>query len=227
MYTPKSSVKRRLTYPTTPRKRQVMDKSAVQKIAKKVILRAAETKSSLSNFGLNNIDSQWGVANLSFPIGQGDTAEDVIGEKIFLKNIRMRCDFTTQNNNVGQTTVFRAIVFRSKNTITTGTAALVPVTTQLMRAPITGSISAQQVDLHKVDLLYDQTFTLTPDVANAQVMRHHWDFNLPINRTHYFDTDNSGILKDKQYYFAFVAQNGGIPSPGILEASVAVNFKDM
>jgi len=124
-------------------------------------------------------------------------------------------------------TVIRAVIFRSKNQITNGTTTLIPVTTQLMRAPAPGAVASQHVDLHKVDLLYDQTWVLGPTAGSNQKLRHAFQVNLQINKTHYFDSDNSGIFKDKQYYMAFVAQNGGVPSPGFLDFEVAMNFKDL
>lgn len=211
-------------------KKPKMDSQTVAKIAKKVVMKAAETKSSLTNYGINPLDGIWNAVNLSFPIGQGDTAEDVIGEKIFLKSINLRISVFTQNNNAGTTSIGRVVVFRSKSQIcTSSTAVLTTSTTELTRSPVnTSAPHTAHIDLHKVDLLFDQSFTLTPQVANTQTIQHTMNAVIPIGKTHYFDSDNSGLFKDKQYYLGVVGYNGIlVSSPLGFTASCAMNFKDL
>lgn len=211
--------------PPTPKKAK-MDKQEVAKIAKKVVMKAAETKSSLTNYNMTPVDGVWVANNLTFPIGQGSTGEDVIGEKIYLKSINIRGNIYLANQNSGATTISRMVVFRSKQNLTTGTTAI--TATDLVRSPASTNPQQHHIDLHKVDLLYDTTFAMTPVVANGQVVQQPFSFTIPINKTHYFDSDNSGLLKDKQYYFAFVAYNGIIVSPAAgCTITVAVNFKDL
>lgn len=223
-FTPKKRTMK-ASVPPTPKKPK-LDSKEVTKIAKKVVMRAAETKSSLTNYNTTPVDGVWSASNLTFPIGQGSTAEDVVGEKIFIKSINVRGNIYLQNANNGATTITRLVVFRSKQNLTTGTAAI--TSTDLVRSPVATNPQQHHIDLHKVDLLYDTTFSLTPEIANAQVMQQPFSFTIPVNKTHYFDSDNSGLLKDKQYYMAFVGYNGIIvSSPAGCTFTVAVNFKDM
>lgn len=211
--------------PPTPKKSK-LDQQQVAKIAKKVVMRAAETKSSLTSYAVTPLDAIWSVSNLSFPIGQGDTAEDVIGEKIMMKSINIRGNIYTQNNNAGTTTLCRVVVFRSKQNLTTSSASI--TATDLVRATAAGNPQQHHIDLHKVDLLYDTSFALTPQVGNSQVIQQPFVINIPINKTHYFDSDNSGLFKDKQYYLGFVGYNGiVVSSPAGCTFTAAVNFKDL
>lgn len=219
-------IKRRLSFtPKTPKKSKLDDKK-VAKIAKKVVMRAAETKSSLTSYNVTPIDGAWSVSNLSFPIGQGDTAEDVIGEKVHMKSLNIRGNIYVQNNNAGTTTIARLVVFRSKQNLTTSSATI--TATDLVRATASTNPQQHHIDLHKVDLLYDTTLVLTPQVANSQTIQQPFVINIPVNKTHYFDSDNSGLFKDKQYYLGFVGYNGIIvSSPAGCTFTAAVNFKDM
>lgn len=213
------------TVPPTPRKKKI-DQQQVAKIAKRVVMKAAETKSSLTSYSVTPLDGVWNASNLSFPIGQGDTAEDVIGEKIHLKSINIRGSLYTANNNAGISTICRLVVFRSKQTLTTSSAAI--TSTDLVRSPAATNPQQHHVDLHKVDLLYDTTLCLTPQVANNQVIQQPFNIVIPVDKTHYFDTDNSGLFKDKQYYLGFVGYNGIIvSSPAGCTFTVAMNFKDL
>lgn len=223
-FTPRKRT-RSTTMPPTPKKAKI-DSKEVVKIAKKVVMRAAETKSSITNYSVSPLDGQWNASNLSFYINQGSTAEDVVGEKIFLKSINIRGSIFTQNPNAGIPTQCRLVLFRTKQNLTTGSTII--TSSDLVRNPVPTNPVQHHIDLHKVDLLYDTTITLTPQVANTQVIQKDFVINVPVNKTHYFDTDTSGLFKDKQYYLAVVGYNGIIvSSPAGFQFTAALNFKDM
>lgn len=215
----------RSVLPVTPKKKK-MDQAQVSKIAKKVVLKAAETKSSLTSYSMTPLDGVWAASNLNFPIGQGDTAEDVIGEKVYLKSINIRGNIYIATPEAGITTLARVVVFRTKQNLTTSTASI--TATDLVRSPASTNPQQHHIDLHKVDLLYDSTFALTPQVSATQVIQQPFNIVLPINKTHYFDSDSSGLFKDKQYYVGYVGYNGNVLANAAgCTFTAAINFKDM
>lgn len=202
-----------------------MSVQQVSRIARSVTLRAAETKSYLKDIGnTNQPDDALRVWNLNYGISQGTTAEGIVGEKLHLKNIRIQGIVNSATQGNSNTKTVRMLVFKTKKALATGTSGIDVTVTDVMRSNI--GTFRNHVDLHKVDLLYDRTLMLTPNYNN-QVVSKTFTINVPINKTEYFDTDNSGFLKDKNYYFAIQHYDGnGIYTPATHSFCYSVNFKD-
>lgn len=200
----------------------------VAKIARKVTLSAAETKSYIAGYSIIPADNVWNAQNLIFPITQGSSAEAVQGEKMYIKNIRFN-GFVAINNPASTSTTrsCRMVVFATKKPLTNSSAAI--TATDLVRSGGTANSMCQHIDLHKVDLLYDRKFTLLQQLGSQTVVKQ-FSLNIPVNRTVYFESDNAGYLKDKNYYMAVVASDGfggsGATAPAKFEYTWAVNFKD-
>ena len=197
-------------------------------IAKKVVHREAETKSALNNSIPGNMfnDSVY-AQNLNFFISQGSNAENVIGEKFYLKNIHIKGTLSNLVNiNTGNTPLFyRLLVIRTKKPLTNSSSII--TATDIFRS--SNSIaSLAHVDLHKVDLIKDITGKLTNPI-NLTNDQTRFDINLKINKTHFIDTDNGGYLKDKNYYLIFTAYKVDNPvfNVGFLSLNWSINFKDM
>lgn len=204
-------------------------KKQVVKIAKAAVMKSAETKSYLASYSIIPADNTWNVQNLIYPISQGDTAEQIEGEKLFIKNIRFN-GFVAINNPASTSTTrqYRMVVFATKKPLTNSSSGI--TVTDLVRAGGSANSMCQHIDLHKVDLLYDRKFSLTQALSGQTVTRPFM-LNVPINKTCYFEADNAGYLKDKNYYMALVASDGFGGSAGTapvkFEYTWTVNFKDI
>lgn len=207
------------------RKVPVYTASQVARIARSVTLKTAETKSKLDNYAATNLgDNAVRAWNLTYPLSQGVTSESVLGEKINLKNIRImgfsRVNSGSGNNN---TKIVRLIIFKATKQLASSTPINI-TPTDLYRNNVTPP--QNHVDLHKVDLLYDKMLTLTPSLASQETIVP-WTINIPLNRTEYFDSDNSGFFKNKNYYLAIHHYDGnGVYVPTLHQFTVGINFKD-
>lgn len=205
--------------------KKVTTAAQVAKIARAVTLRTSETKSYYSTYTTSPLDDNYVAQNLIYPISQGAGSENIVGEKMFLKNIRLKGFMQINQPNATTTTrCARIIVFATKKQLTNSQTIITD--TDLVRTGGASSSLCEHVDLHKVDLLYDNTWTLTQNLAN-QIETIPFNINIPINKTVYFDADNSGYLKNKNYYVAFCGRDGGLTSnPVLFVHNYAVNFKD-
>lgn len=201
-------------------------KKDVARIARNVALKAAETKSFISNVSGGSQTQDAVVAtNLIYSIGQGVTAESVIGEKVFIKNIHLKGYFNTDTTNDAACTLRCALV-RTKKALTNSRASI--TVTDAFRTNVTNEAALGHFDLHKVDVLWDKMYKVGIPNISGLSMTQAFDFNVPINKTHYFDADNSGYFKDKNYYLIVTAykEKFGTVTPGFMSLQWTVNFKD-
>jgi len=199
------------------------------KFVKRVIYKAAETKSYLNYSELIPINNQTDVKNLIFFMNQGTNAEQIVGEKFHLKNIRIQGSFLSVNAK-NSTKSGRIIVFKTKKPLTNDALANLPLT-DLFRSGGSNIRMDQHVDVHKVDLLFDKTYRLTPNVEGME-MQKQFKINIKLNKDEYFDADNSGYLKKGNYYLAFTTFDPGCvpevaPSGLSCRYTFAINYKDI
>lgn len=208
---------------------------AVAKIAKKVDLATAETKSAQTYNSQTLAANTFYAQNLNYFIAQGTGAGNIIGEKLYLKNMYMRITVDATNTSVNSAKTIRLALVRSKKALTNGLASI--TASDIFRND--GSASADygtfgMIDLHKVDLIKDETIVLQASGANAATVsntpsvRRHLVWNIPINKVHFFDQDNSGYFKRQNYYLVMGGWDatGSINSPAIVTYQWVVNFKD-
>lgn len=240
------SVKRKLFQ--TPMKRKSTGQSStltkkqkqdVAKIAKKVTLRTAETKSA-PNY--NSMTPSAGdtvqVQNLNYFMGQGTTDQTYTGTEIFVKNMNIQMQVRRNGSasfgaTFNDSVIARVIVFATKKALTNTTTSI--TASDLFRDDGYGSYRAQLVypDLDKVKVLYDRKINISSPVATSTTVASPsnetvFGINLPINRKKIFDNDNSGYFKDANYYLAVVYTDSvGIPSYVTFRYNWVVNFKDL
>lgn len=215
----------------------------ITKIAKKVALKTAETISPISNFEFTMDYNKIAVRNLIYFISQGDKSYQIHGEKMFIKNIRLRVRlFWNGNISVGITQgnsprIVRLVVFKTKTPLTVSTNT--DVTKSELFRQESGSSSTLlattgHIDLRKVDLFYDKLVSFDArDMAQTSSVvgkLKEVDINIPLNKVEYFDNDESiGYLKGGNYYLGAIYDDtiGGSIGGITLSCQFAVNVKDM
>lgn len=200
---------------------------AVATIAKKAVLRQAETKSPITNVNITLGDNLVYAQNLIYFIPQGDSSTAVDGAKMNIRNINIRGQLTGYNTSVDNAPItFRVAVVKTKKALTNTNTAI--TATDVLRSNTSYNASLGHFDLHSVTLLEDKTFSLpTPNIANTAVMKP-FDMNIRVNKDEYYDKDNSGYLKGGNYYVIITASRWGAGSvnAGAAYLQWTVNFKD-
>lgn len=199
--------------------------SAIAKIAKKVDLRLAETKSYLGTANFNPVSDLWYAQALSYPIAQGTAAENVIGEKMMFKNIRLRIGYTSGATLSGTPQIIRFAIVKAKQDFTT-TRSLVTAS-DIVRAPTGATGYCDFYDDHKITVLSQFDRAVNPNHTSSGHTTH-FEVSVPINKTEYNLQNNAGYLKNGNYYLLMFATDfTGINTTGTWFYSWTVDFKDM
>lgn len=208
--------------------------SKVAQIAKKAVMKVAETRSPIYSESRNMYAGLVGMRNLNYFISQGDTASTIQGEKVHIKNIRFNLYGEIFNN--GDTTnnevIIRMFFLKSDRQYTNSWTLQTPAA--IFRDDGSSSPSdvarTAHIDLHKNKLISkDIRVTLKPSIS-GQTLVLHKEFDLPINKDCYFRADNSGYFRDGDYYFVIAIQKAGDVGTVVntaLTMQWAVNCKDM
>lgn len=235
-----SSVKRRKSQPKKVVGKKTKLDSKIAKIAKSVVMKEAETFSPINSFEWSNNATQITAQNLLFFMQNGDSSITFRGEKVFLKNIRMKVRVFYNGSATAATVyntprVVRLMVFKTKDALTNTSTNI--ARSSLFRAE-SGTVnnlfaSTGHVDLHKVTLYHDQVIVfdgrdITPTTTAGNGLIKPVDINIPLNKIEYFDADNGGYLKGGNYYFAMVFDDQTATINGItISCTYAVNLKDL
>lgn len=211
-------------------KRRNLTAGVVARIAKRVVSKTAETKSYYQGFNTSMTDNTYYAACLNYGISQQVGSQNALGEKIQLKNVRIK-GWMYQTSTGGASLVQRmgriSLIWCKKNL---ATAALASITrSDIMRTGTSTNnfVPADHLDLHKVKVCYDQVFNFPLQNSTDNWTNHLIDINVPINQTKYFQQDTLGYFKDYDLYLVTaVYTNGGITTPGSILCNVAINFKD-
>lgn len=205
---------------------------AVVKLAQKATMKLAETKSGITSQTYTPIADTITVQNLNYFMNQGDQANQYNGEKVFLKNIRIKGLLQHNTNTLGggaSGAAMRLVVFKSKETITSTYANNVSYSKLFRGDGATDYLAFRaHVDLHHITLLHDQLYTFSSVDSEGLTNVKQVDINVPINKTEYYDAENSGVYKRGNYYMALVPYKSSVNSIPIAAVMTwAVNVKDI
>lgn len=204
-------------------------KKAVTAIAKKATLKVAETKSSISIRLADLFNDLVYAQNLNFHLAQGQTAETIVGEKLYLKNIYIKGRFYSYNTaGAGNSNLHcRLMVIRTKKALTNTFSSI--TYDDVFRGSTTEIAESGFPDLHKVDVIKDVTYKIPMANISTEGTSTSFTHNLKINKTLFFDTDNGGYFKDKNYYLICSAHKADNPAAnvGAIRFQWALNFKDL
>lgn len=198
--------------------------SAIAKIAKKVDLRLAETKSFISTSTRSATSDIWYASNLIYPITENTGNENVIGEKMYITNMKFRVSFVSATARTSTPQFLRVAVVKAKKDFTNSHSAI--TNTDLIRSPAAAQTADDFIDQHKVIKLKDLCRSFNPQTASGAST--FWEFTVPVNRTEYFLIDNGGYFMQGNYYLCLQATDfSGINTCGTFSFTWTVNFKDM
>lgn len=199
----------------------------IKSIATKAARSVSETKSELLSNDRLTADGIVYAQNLNYQIAQGVTSQNVIGEKIFLKNINIHGYAVNLAGSTNDSPItVRLCVVRTETPLTTTTPSAINATDVFRSA--TGKLARQgHVDLHKVDLLYDKQMVINTDITGVNSTQP-FTIRVPINKSLWFRSDNSGYLKNGDYYLIMVAEKDNAPvgNGGYVSYQWAMNFTD-
>jgi len=211
----------------------------VKKLVKQAMTDLSETKSFIHTNTMTLNQNVPRVESIMGLMAQGDDAADIIGEKLFIKNIRVRGQLLwvggllPAESNTQR--IVRIVVFHTKTKLTTTQTAL--TVSELFRQDTPGTdgnnlAAKAHIDLHKVDLLYDKLIVIQnrdqPTTAAVAPKIVPFSFNLKINKTKYVEDENASYHKDGMYYMAIVYDDTQASIGGIVaQYTMATNFKDM
>lgn len=223
MYVPPTPSKKRKTAPASGPFTKTQT-SAIARIAKKVDLKLAETKSFISTSTRSATSDSWYASNLIYPISENTGNENVIGEKMYLQNIKVRVSYVSASARGASPQFLRVAVVKAKKDYTNSHALI--TSSDLVRTPGAAQTIDDFIDEHKVIKFKDFGRAFNPNTSSGGAT--YWDFTVPINRTEYFLTDNGGYFMHGNYYLMIQATDfSGINTVGTFAFTWTVNFKDM
>lgn len=195
---------------------------AVTVLAKKATMRIAETKSFISQSTRSAVSDFYYASNLIYPLSQGTTAETIVGEKIFLKNMHLRVFYKTDAARAASPQTLRIMVVQAKKDLTNTHTSI--TASDVMRTG--GSTPAVDYpDIHKISVLKKYEMVLNPPTTAGMALVK--DIYVPINANKTFQVDNGGYFKMGNYYLILHASDfSGINSTGLFSFTWTVNYKD-
>ena len=200
----------------------------VAKIARSVVQKQAETKSYYTNWVHLLYDNRISAVNPIYNIGQGTTSEQIVGEKMFIKNIQVFGNlFPLVTAGWDKTCLARLIVCHARDKLITGNQGAIGASS-FMRTGGTGTYPIDAIDLHKVKVLSDTKWVIQPFITGGTV-NSPYSVTVPISKNEFYDSDASGYLRDGQYFVALIVyDNRGVASNYWgSNMNTAVNFIDM
>lgn len=204
----------------------------VNKVVNRKLKQYIETKSSYATLGQFHYANDLRAVNLIHHMSQGDTNVTYTGRSINLKSIHIKGRMHLENpGNQPNGICCRFMIIRTKKALTNSSSVI--TTTDVLRA--LGQqyfASTGHVDFGKVQLLYDKKHVVQPFNSDGNANRYiSYDIKVPFKgKKVYWDENNSGYLKDGNYYLVTTIDSIGasqsIDRVGVDNIDWTVNFQD-
>lgn len=208
--------KRRAKGATPTFKKKVL--SVVNKIAEK-----KQFNTTISNtLGVPNATlTTW---NLLVGLNQGTNTAQRVGDKIYIKNIRLATElFNSASSTADSTVNWRVMLFRGKYDYSTTSYPIGEVLENNAGSAAFHPPNAP-MDLNQVSPLFDRNILLTNNYAGQKV-RKNMTLTIPVNKTFYFrDDDNFG--KVSNLYLAVYQANQSSVSCDIF-GNMTIRYTDL
>lgn len=226
--------KRQRAYKSTyPNKKANCEKKEADKhvaqIAKRVVLRAAESKDYFYHwqFSNNNNNTQYAV-NLFFDIGQGTSDFTRVGDKIYVDTVNLKLNWLMNPalfNAPGLPQMqFRILVLTSNHRQNNGILGSPPTWSgpTIMKS---GYFQNGMVDTEKFTVIRDQQIEFNPLNDNTSSANAFRNLKIPFKRNIQYDADGGGFLKGKQYYLVWLPYSTEAFVSLAVQSSVVQNIK--
>lgn len=226
MYVKKKLQKGKRTY-----KRRVKGTTKFAKAVMAVVNRKAESKMWAKDFGWTTLAyNATNSFNLTQGLGQGTATNMRIGDKIFIKNIRIGALIGNMTNggnfSHNNSTQVRCVVFRGKYDYNISNYPLSELLEGSGGLTSTSSNVCARIDLNQVDLIGDKVINVPQNQVTGSIKKHYFGWTLPVNKTfHYREDDAYG--KTQSIYVAFISEIGNVLDVNSINAHLSFTFTDV
>lgn len=215
----KKSYKKKATRVTNAKSVMSIARTAAKQELNKVV----ESKSQLETWTTLFDDNLVTSVNPFYLLSQGTTSETIIGEKIFVKNIKVG-GFLYQYNSVSSTEqlMYRFLLVKARDKLHTGAQSTITATNVFRSG--TGFNTIDPVDMHKVTVLFDHRGTWTPSIQQKCCKPFSFSHTFDQNMT--FDADGSGYFKNGQIFFIAIVYDSRGALNWAAKFNTVINYKD-
>lgn len=208
-----------------------LTRSEVAKIAKKTLERNVECKYFDRAYSSSLTNGAWYVQNLFTGFFQNVASSGHIGREIATKGLKFRIRWATDSPNLAGSAsgaVFRFMVFKTSRQFTTTTSSAV-LLEDIFRTPSTIFDSTLIPDKDTVDVLYDRTMSVNPQVVGpGNGNNNFWEVDIPHRRKLHFLEETDVYTKEDNYYafFAMQRDNGTLTTSGFIQMTWEWEYMD-
>lgn len=217
-------------YKSKPMVKKTNIDKRITAVAKRVMNTQTETKSAYYVLsGSSLLDSSLYCSNICAGITEGVLNQNVIGQKLTLKDIHYRVWLRTIGDAVPRSARICVVASNQRMNTLTNFSFLTPTQSLTFFRSTSSAVynSINQLDLHKCDVLYDNHVIFNPSLSALDAQERVLDIRIPINKNVTFDQDNGSYFKNKTYYLLVQTMEAAtVGYPINWQATVAVNFKD-
>lgn len=208
-----------------------LTRSEVARIAKKTVERQVETKYFDRSYASTLTNQAWYVTNLFAAFFQNVASSGHIGREITTKALKLRLRWATNStNDAGSASgaVYRLLVFKTSRQFTTTTSSAV-LLDDIFRTPSTVFDATLMPDKDTIDVLYDRTGVLNPQVVGpGNGDNDFWNIYIPHKRKLHFLEETDVYTKEDNYYafFAMSRDNGSLLTAGYMNMNWEWEYMD-
>lgn len=200
----------------------------VAKIAKKVVTKDAEMKMFNNTYNSSLTQGAWYVTNLWSGWTQNVSSQGHIGEKVSLQGMRFRVRFACNASSGGSGAVYRFMVFKTSQQLTTSTSAAVLQGNIFRTNPTLFEITAMP-DSSQVDVIVDRTGVINPNTTSTtQGNVDFFSIDVPFKRVLHTLGENNSYFKEDNYYvyFGMAQDNGSVATAGFVNFGWEMDYTD-
>lgn len=207
-----------------------MNKNEVTKIAKKVVQKSAEVKMFENGVNQTLTNGAFYVTNLFTGFGQNVSSEGHTGRRIDLVALRFRVRLAVAATGTtgASGAIYRILVFKTSQQLTTGTSAAVPQNAILR----TGASSFDPLgfaDTDAIDVIADYTGVVNPNTTSStEGDIDWWQCDIPFKRKVEQLAEVTTYNKQDNYYvyFAMGRDDGSIVTAGTANVGWQLQYTD-
>lgn len=178
------------------------------------------------------LDGQHYSENLLYWIGQSSADDGRIGDKIYIKNIAFKFNtYDLPTNTSGSRIFFKAYIIKCRDAIRSGSFAPSLTATALPAIVKSGTVATNAFeDTERFTFVKKKSFSLPYEQIANQGRWLQTGMTLSLNKNIQYDGDNSGYVRNSNYYFVIVQQAIGnvVAAANVgFDVNVKITYKDI